>query len=219
MKRRVEFSQPYLQTMKSLLLIFIVVVTLSRVAIFAALPEFESDISSDQWLRKNSDYYRMMATEVEHKPGYSFTHSSQIVGGNVKMDAGKLVIELSDSISGAKRLSILIFEMTNCYQHFQHKEIDEAAASGRITSAREFGMLHELVELDGLRHHRLVLEDLDRELKGIPAEMLQWINPKLQRLSDYNLPFAYDHIKAQETGGHTKHYHDWFPKQAKPGNR
>ncbi len=182
------------------------------------LPAFDSDISADQWLREHSGYYRMMATEVDHKTGYSFARSSKIAGGNVKMEAGKLVIELSDAISGAKRLSILIFEMTNCYQHPQHKEIDDAAAGGRITNAREFGMLHELVELDGLRHHRLVLDDLDRELKGIPAEMLQWINPKLQKLSDYNLPFAYDYMKAQEKGGHTQHYYDWFPKQAKsPG--
>jgi len=185
----------------------------------AILPAFESDHLADNWLREHSGYYRMMAAAVESKTGYSFARSSKINSGDVKMEGGKLVIELSDKLTGAKRISILIFEMTNCYQHPQHSEIDMRAAEGRISNAREFGILHELVEMDGLRHHRLVLEDLDRELKGIPAEMLQWINPKLQKLSDYNLPFAYDHIKAQEAGGHTKHYHEWFPKQAKPANR
>lgn len=189
-------------------------IALSGLGFGAELPQFENDTTADQWLREHSGYYRKMATDVGTKVGYSFASSSQIAGGDVKMEGGKLLIRLSNAISGAKRLSILIFEMTNCYQHPQHLEIDMGAAQGRITTAREFAILHELVEMDGLRHHRLVLEDLDRELKGIPAEMLQWINPKLQKLSDYNLPFAYDHIKAQEAGGHTKHYHDWFPKQA-----
>lgn len=201
--------------MKTRALTFLGLLVLTTGALFGALPSFDSDVAADHWLREHSGYYRMMATEVEHKTGYSFARSSNIAGGNVKMEGGKLVIELSDAISGAKHISILIFEMTNCFQHPQHKEIDEAVASGRITNAREFGMLHELVELNGLRHHRLVLEDLDRELKGIPAEMLQRINPKLQKLSDYNLPFAYDYMKAQEKGGHTQHYYDWFPKQTK----
>ena len=178
-------------------------------------PAFESDFATDQWLREHSGYYRMMSDAVQAKTKYTFARSAQIPGGDVKMEDGKLVIELSDTLTGAKRVSILIFELTNCYQQPQHREIDEAAASGRLTTAREFGILHELVEMDGLRHHRFVLEDLDRELKGIPPVMLQWINPKLQKLSDYNVPFAYDHIKAMEKGGHTQHYYDWFPKQAK----
>jgi hypothetical protein len=134
----------------------------------------------------------------------------------VRWESGKLVIELGNSLAGAKRTSILIFELTNAYQDSQHREIDRGATEGRITTAREFGILHELVELDGLRHHRVVLEELDRRLQGIPADMFRWLSPKAVKLSDYEVPFAHDYIKAQEASGHTNHYYEWFPRQLPP---
>jgi hypothetical protein len=36
----------------------------------------------------------------------------------------------------------------------------------------------------------------------------------LNKLGDYELPYAYDYIKAQESGGHTRHYHEWFYRQS-----
>ena len=70
------------------------------------------------------------------------------------------------------------------------------------------------MELDSLRLHRTVLEELDRALGGIPAEMLHWINPDLKTLADYKLPLTFDYLKAMEASGHTAHYHEWFPKQS-----
>lgn len=200
--------------MRAILTFFLL--TLSAAAHASDLPTFDSDAAADKWLRESSPYYRIMASNIDSRTGYSFRRSDRLPGGTVYSESGKPVIELSNSLSGAKRISILIFELTNVYQNSQHQEIDRGAAEGRITTAREFGILHELVEMDGLRHHRVVLEELDRRLQGIPAEMLRWINPRLNKLSDYNLPFAYDYIKAQEAGGHTKHYHEWFPRQAPP---
>ncbi len=180
-------------------------------------PKFESDAAADQWLRQASPYYRMMAEQIETRAApYSFRGSDEISGGMVGWESGKLIIEMSNTLSGPKRLSILIFEITNAFQDAQHREVDAGANTGRITSPREFGILHELVELDGLRHHRFVLQDLDRKLQGIPAAMLEWINPELKKLSDYELPYAFEYIKAQESGGHTKHYHEWFYRQAPP---
>lgn len=201
--------------MKQLLLLPIFFTALTIAAHAEPLPAFDSDQASDIWLRQNSPHYEMMASSVEHRLGYFIRNAADLTrGGTVKLEGGKLAIELSGSISGPERVSVLIFELTNCYQNPQHEEIDKAAVSGKISEAREFGILHELVELDGLRHHKMVLEDLERKTGTIPAEMLHWINPTLKRLSDYNLPFAFDHVKAQEAGGHTKHYHEWFPKQA-----
>jgi len=179
-------------------------------------PNFNSDAAADQWLRQTSPYYCMMASQVESRAPYSFRDSEELAGGMVRWESGEVIVELSTALTGAKRLSILIFELTNAYQDGQHREIDAAVTAGRIPTPREFGILHELVELDGLRHHRAVLRELDPKLDGIPAAMLQWINPRLNRLSDYDVPYAYDFIKAQESGGHTKHYYEWFYRQAPP---
>ena len=120
------------------------------------------------------------------------------------------------SLTGPERVSILIFELTNCYQAPQHQEVDRAASSGKIKTAREFGLLHEAVELDGLRHHRRVLEQLDATLHGIPPEMYRWIssNPGLRKLDDYQIPYAFDYFKAQSANGHTQLYYEWFARQA-----
>ena len=180
------------------------------------LPGFDSDAAADRWLRENSAYYRMMATAVGARGGYSIRGSAVLTEGMVLWDAGKLVIELGNSLTGPKRVSILIFELTNAYQSPQHMEIDRAVTEGRITTAREFGVRQELVELDGLRHHRVVLEELDRRLGGVPPGMVQWLSPGATKLSDYEVPFAHDYIQAQEASGHTAHYHRWFVKQLPP---
>ena len=170
----------------------------------------------DQWLRQQSAYYRKMASAVDADVGYSIRGSDKLAMGMVQWEEGKMVIELGNALTGAKRMSVLVFELTNAFQSPQHREIDRGATEGRITTAREFGVLHELIELDGLRHHRTVLAELERPLGSIPAEMLRWINPKLNKLSDYAVPYAHDYIKAQEASGHTAHYHSWFPRQAPP---
>ena len=141
--------------------------------------------------------------------------------GEGLLDVGRVVVGLVGVLGaeGAERVSVLIFELTNCYQAPQHQEVDHAAGAGKIKTAREFGLLHEVVELDGLRHHRRVLEELDTVVHGVPVEMFRWLssNRDLAKLNDYQVPYAFEYLKAQEANGHTQQYYDWFPKQAKRG--
>jgi hypothetical protein len=201
--------------MRFVILIFIVATGLTAGA--AELPDFASDAAADRWLRAASAYYRTMAAAVDSRTGYRFRSSKKLAGGVVTWEQGKPVIELGDALAGAERVSILIFELTNCFQAPQHQEIDHAAGAGKIKTAREFGLFHEVVELDGLRHHRRVLEELDATLHGIPPEMFRWISstPGLRKLDDYQLPYAYDYLKAQSANGHTQLYYDWFPRQVR----
>jgi hypothetical protein len=187
------------------------------VGVFAGeIPVFESDSAADGWLRENSPYYRMLASSIDTRSGYTFRDSAELSAGMARWENGKLVIELGHSLTGAKRVSILAFELANAYLSPQHQEIDREVTERRITTAREFGIRHELIELDALRHHRVVLEELDRRLSGVPVEMLSWISPGAASLGDYQLPFAHDYIKAQEASGHTAHYYKWFARQLPP---
>jgi hypothetical protein len=201
--------------MRSLILLFLLTAGLSASA--AEWPAFASDAAADRWLRAHSPYYRTMAAAVDARTGYTFRTSKRLAGGVVTWEKGKPVIELGAALAGAERVSILIFELTNCFQAPQHQEVDHAAGAGKIKTAREFGLLHEIVELDGLRHHRRVLEELDAGLHGIPPELFRWISstPGLRKLDDYQIPFAFDYLNAQSANGHTQLYYDWFPRQAR----
>lgn len=187
------------------------------VAAGGGLPEFASDQTRDEWLRTNSPFYRSMAESIDRNGGYQFRRGTKHPMGLVTYDHGQRFIELHDSLTGPKRLSILVFEITNAFQQSKHDEIDAAARNGSLTSAREFGVRHELIELDGLRLHRRVLIELEAAIATpLPAEMLSWIGPDVTTLATYEVPFAHDFIKAQETGGHTAHYWKWFARQAPP---
>ena len=202
-----------------LLFLFLAGGPLARAAEF---PAFESDAAADTWLRANSEYYRTMATAVDHRTGYSFRTAKNLSGGVVTWEKDKPVIVLSSALTGAHRVSVLIFELTNCFQAPQHQEVDRSARTGKIKTAREFGVLHEIVELDGLRHHRRVLEELDAAMHGIPVDMFRWVSSNSEdftKLDDYQLPYAFDYVKAQEASGHTQQYYEWFPRQARGGKK
>ena len=178
------------------------------------LPKFDSDESADRWLRENSAAYRQMAVAVEARGGYTFRGTDRVAKGLARWEGNRFVIDLNNTLSGPLRVSILIFELTNCYQSPKHQEIDHEANLGKITTAREFGILHELVELDGMRQHRLVMEDLNRLLGDVPLEMLRFLVSDVHSFREYQPPLAYDYLRAQEKSGHIQHYYDWFPKQA-----
>lgn len=197
-----------------LLFLFILLAVTARAAEF---PIFNSDAAADRWLRANSTYYRTMAVAVDSRTGYSIRTARKGSGGVVTWEKGKPVIELSAALTGPKRIGILIFELTNCFQAPQHQEVDRAAQAGEIKTAREFGLRHEIVEYDGLRHYRRVLEELDATLHGVPSEIFRWISstPGLNKLDDYQLPYAFDYLKAQAASGHTQLYDAWFNREAR----
>ncbi|QIF05888.1 hypothetical protein [Roseimicrobium sp. ORNL1] len=176
-----------------------------------ALPDFASDLEAHAWLRKHSPYYNTMAEEVEKEGAVSYGVLEARTGGLVERGSGGRRILLSKELKGACRLSVQIFELTNLYQQRQHDAVDERARSGSIKTPEEFGLLHELIEYDGLRYHRFVLAELEAVLEGgIPREMLTWINPELTNLVSYELPLAFEFVEAQAKSGHTAHYHEWF---------
>lgn len=176
-----------------------------------ALPDFASDLEAHAWLRKHSPYYNTMAEEVEKAGAVSYGILKARAGGLVERGSGGRRILLAKDLKGAHRISVQIFELTNLYQQKRHDAVDERARLGTIKTPEEFGLLHELIEYDGLRYHRFVLAELDAVLEGgIPREMLTWINPELTNLASYELPLALEFVEAQAKGGHTAHYHAWF---------
>jgi hypothetical protein len=176
-----------------------------------ALPDFTSDQEAHAWLREHCPYYKTMAAEVEKGGAVSYGVLEARTGGLVERGSGATRILLAKELKGAHRLSVQIFELTNLYQQKRHDAVDERARSGTIKTPEEFGLLHELIEYDGLRYHRFVLSELDAVLEGgIPREMLTWINPELTNLVSYELPLAFEFVEAQAKSGHTAHYHDWF---------
>ena len=188
----------------------------------APLPAFESDQEAHAWLRKNSHYYNLMAEDVDKRGGIGFGMLENRAGGMLKNEHGQRRILLAKDLKGAERLSIQIFELTNAYQEKLHTAVDERARNGTIKTQIEFGLLHELIEYDGLRYHRFVLAELDAVIDGgVPREMLTWINPKLTNLASYELPLAFEFVEAQAKSGHTGHYHKWFwtQKGMKPAAR
>lgn len=176
-----------------------------------ALPDFASDPDAHAWLQKHSPYYKTMTEEVEKDGSVSYGVLEVRTGGLVERGNGGRRILLAKELKGAHRLSVQIFELTNLYQQKRHDAVDERARGGVIKTPEEFGLLHELVEYDGLRYHRFVLAELDAVLKGgIPRAMLTWINPELTNLASYELPLAFEFVEAQAKSGHTAHYHEWF---------
>jgi hypothetical protein len=189
-----------------------VLLLISSAACAVELPDFKSDQAADSWLRENSASYKSMAEVLEKSGGYSIEPSSRIPGGLAYYLEGKGRIELSDTLKGAHRVSVLIFEITNLFQERKHREVTDRVRRGELNDALKFGLLRESIEYDGLRLHLKVLVDLKPSLGIIPAEMITWISSNAKTFADYQLPYAYDYLKAQEASGHTAHYLKLFEK-------
>jgi hypothetical protein len=214
-----EVSWHAARFVSSLLVMCMLSLVLSGPAWAVPLPRFESDLEAHVWLRKNSHYYNLMAEDVDKRGGIGFGTLENRAGGMLENEHGRRRILLAKDLKGAERLSIHIFELTNAYQERLHTAVDERVRNGTIKMQIEFGLLHELIEYDGLRYHRFVLAELDAVIDGgVPREMLTWINPKLTNLASYELPLAFEFVEAQAKSGHTGHYHKWFwtQKSMKP---
>jgi hypothetical protein len=176
------------------------------------LPGFESDRQADRWLREQSPWYRSMAEAVDRSGGYTFGRTTEMPGGLAYFKDGRGFIELNDSLKGAQRVSVLIFELTNLYQERRHQEVADRVRHGELNNAAVFGLLRESIEYDGLRLHLDVLSELHPVLGAVPPEMIAWVSSTARSFAEYRLPFAYDYLKAQETSGHTAHYIRLFEK-------
>ena len=182
------------------------------IACAAGLPDFGSDQEVDRWARKHSALYRNMAETVDRRGGYQFKVTTKYPGGVAYFKEGRGYIGLNDVLKGAHRVSVIIFELTNLYQEGRHQEVAERVRCGELNNPAEFGLLRETIEYDGLRLHHSVLVELKATLETVPPKMITWVSSTAKRFAEYQLPFAYDYIKAQAASGHTAHYHRLFKK-------
>jgi hypothetical protein len=176
------------------------------------LPDFASDAEADRWLRERVPAYRRLAAAVDRRGGYSIDRGTASPGGLAFFRDGRGHIELNDALKGARRVSVMIFELTNLFQEPRHQEVADRVRQGKLDSPHVFGLWREMIEYDGLRLHRDVLADLKRVLGAVPPEMVTWVSSTARTYDEYLLPYAYDYLRAQEAGGHTAHYHRLFEK-------
>jgi len=176
------------------------------------LPAFESDLEADRWIRKHSDSYRNMAEAIDRHGGYTIAPTTEAPGGLAYFEEGRGHIGLNEVLKGAHRVSVLIFEMTNLHQENRHQEVAWRVRRGELNNPAEFALLREIIEYDGLRLHRNILLELEPVLDTVPPEMITWVSSTAKRFADYQLPFAYDYIKAQAASGHTAYYVKLFEK-------
>jgi len=164
----------------------------------------------DAFLRKASPLYAAMARIVELDGAYKFKDKTDLEAG--RWNAAERTIEIHSRLKGAKRASIIAFEITNAFQQRLHTEVDMAAAGGEITTESEFALRHELVEYDGLRLHREMLKEIELALGKLPPEFFYFSNPKPGSVAQYKLPLVMDYVKQMKGTGHTAYYYQWFHK-------
>lgn len=177
--------------------------------LLAKWPEWTADRAIDTWLREKSPYYKSMADNVGGSGGYEFRVTNREIPW-LAIEAGIRYIELPDKLRGPERVSQIIAAIGNLLQYPKHAEIDEEVKAGKIDSAAEFAILHELVEFDGLRLHRQVLEEIAKDLGGVPKEMYRWINARSAGGLIYEIPMLYDFIKTCEASGRFARYKERF---------
>ena len=171
------------------------------------------DNSLDKLLKEKSLKYKRMAAAVEERQGYRIEASDDTALGDVTCDKNGLIIRLNPKLQGARRATVLIWEIGNAFQRPRFDEIDQRVKDGSIRSHTEFGLRMELIEYDTFRHHREVLEDLSASLGPVDSDFLFFINPSLKRLEEYALPYVHDYIEAQAKSRHTHHYEEWYYRQ------
>jgi hypothetical protein len=178
----------------------------------AELPEFSSDQEADQWFRAHSASYRSMAEAADAAGSYTIAPLPDTPGGLAWFENGRGHIGLNPSLTGATRYSILIFELTNLFQERKHQEVADRVRRGELNNPAAFALLREMIEYDGIRLHHKVLLELQPTLGTIPPGMITWISSTAKTFAEYQLPFAYEYLDAQQASGHTAHYLKLFEK-------
>ncbi|MCE9611444.1 MAG: hypothetical protein K8R23_14705 [Chthoniobacter sp.] len=69
-----------------------------------------------------------------------------------------------------------------------------------------------MIEHDGIRLHHRVLQELQPVLGTVPPEMITWLSSTAKTFTDYQVPYAYDYLRAQQASGHTVGYLKLFEK-------
>jgi hypothetical protein len=173
----------------------------------------KTDAETDKWLRDNSGIYARIAEEIMTRKdvsGYRFATKENVRRGMVEWLDGYLEIQLNKGLSGADRVTTLIFEMANASRHQDHQQIDLAADEGLIRTPEEFGLAHEMIEFEALRIHRQILMELDSRAGPLPTEFFYFVTPTPRSIKDYQLPDLFQYLKTQKEAGHSDHYYKAF---------
>jgi hypothetical protein len=144
----------------------------------------EGDAALDKLLKDKSPEYRRMAAAVESSTPYRIISDESTKLGDVWGDGAGLLIKLNPRLSGARRATVLIWEMGNAYQRPRFAEMTRRVKERTITSHTEYGLRMELIEYDTFRYHRAVLVELDASLGPVGQDFLFFINPPLNRLDE-----------------------------------
>lgn len=190
---------------------------IAHLAVSTAFPfdygSFKTDAETDKWLYDHSATYAKLVVDIKHKKGvrgYRFAVKEDVRRGMVVWVDGYLEIQLNTGLSGAGRVTTLIFEMANASRHRDHQQIDLAADRGLIQTPEEFGLAHEMLEYEALRLHRQVLLDLDTRAGPLPTGFFYFVTPAPRSTKDYQLPDLLPYLKTQRESGHTDHYYKHF---------
>lgn len=177
---------------------------------------FKTDAETDKWLRKASPTYAAMVKGIESRRGirgYRFVTKKGISDG-VAVRVGRIMeIQLSDKLTGPRRVTTLMFEIANAYRYPEHESIDLAADRGLIRTAEEFGLAHEIYEYEALRLHRKMLLEIAPRHGPLPREFFRFVTPVPRSVAQYRLPTLYQYLKAQKESGHTAHYYEHFRRR------
>jgi hypothetical protein len=181
------------------------------------LPLDESDRRADEWLRRASSTYAHMVREIRARPEVSelrFVERPEVAEAAAAFEGRYLEVQLNPKLRGARRLTLLAFEVANAYRSPEHQAIDRAVDEGRITTASEFGLAHEIYEYEALRLHRQILVELEERVGSIPPAMFM-TTPPPPSARESRLPGLWRYLKAQKDSGHTAHYERWFKRRTR----
>lgn len=180
------------------------------------LPLGASDHRSDLWLRRASPTYARMVREIRARPEVSdllFRAPAEVPQAAAVFRAGKLEIQVNPEIRGARRLTLIAFEVANAYRQREHDAIDRAVDQGLITTAAEFGLAHEIYEYEALRLHRQVLLEVEERVeRPLPGDMFMTTPPPPSAKAS-QLPDLLRYLEHQRATGHTAHYERWFARR------
>jgi len=183
----------------------------------AAVPEFKTDQAADLWLRQASATYARAVKEIAARKnvrGHRIVTRKDVPMGMAARVGDMMEIQLNPKLTGARRVSTLMFEMANAYRFDAHEAIDLAADRGLITTAREFGLAHEIYEYEALRIHREMLIEIAAAHGPLDKAFFYFVTPAPRSIATYRLPSLYTYLKTQKDSGHTEHYYKHFRLRA-----
>lgn len=172
----------------------------------------------DEWLIDKSPTYREMVKDIRARPifgTYIIKDDISVKSGNTYARDGRLEIHVNPNLLPARKISTVIFEISNAYFNPEHQKIDSLVDNGFIKTKEEFGLAHEIYEYEAIRKHRSVIGDINNICSRLPKEFYHLVSIKDRSFEDYKIPDLDRYLENQLKSGHTAHYYGWFSKRKK----